>query len=683
MKTLFWLLVLSAAGLGLFLFYVLNVAPSDVSQANVSQANVSLAIPQGPAVGAFPPTSLTPPKSADWPLLPKPRSPELADDPRATAKTVFLNVRPEVAYVGDANCAECHQGLCDSFHQHPMGRSAIVAGADGLEGLDGESLDPIQVGPYEMSVRKDAEGVVQVVRAKGGDGKYLPAVEYPISIAIGSGTRGRSYASLDEDSVWQAPMSWFTEKGCWDVSPGFNLGEATQRPIVNGCLYCHVNQSGWIQESVNRYKQPVSKQQLSIGCERCHGPGELHAKSHAAGSADHTLGEGIDPTIVNPKHLSDELQMSICAQCHLGGKTRVVRKDRTLEEFRPGLPLDLFVNGYIATPDSNLQNKAVGHFDQLLLAQCRTSSGKSLLCSSCHDPHRKHESEEEERLQLQNCKSCHQERGCSAPTEVRSTQGDHCIKCHMPTTDDTQIAHTSLTDHRILRDPSKPLKDAMMVAGRTILTPYFNSADVHEAEKERDLGIALARFAEKIPADSQWKQPTLSEAKVRLKKSLETWPDDTQAWIAFSAVEAASGNLESAMRVMQAAVKIAPKDEAVLSQAANIAELAGQVDIATALMNDLIAMSPASHDYRIRRMMMYMSSGDFYRTEAESREILRMNPLQPMARLVLGLCLYGEGQKDAAQAEVDHALQLATSKQQRSSIQSWFERFIAWRSKAK
>jgi tetratricopeptide (TPR) repeat protein len=222
-----------------------------------------------------------------------------------------------------------------------------------------------------------------------------------------------------------------------------------------------------------------------------------------------------------------------------------------------------------------------------------------------------------------------------------------------------------------------------MVAGRTILTPYFNSADVHEAEKERDLGIALARFAEKIPADSQWKQPTLGEAKVRLKKSLETWPDDTQAWIAFSAVEAASGNLESAMRVMQAAVKIAPKDEAVLSQAANIAELAGQVDIAIALMNDLIAMSPASHDYRIRRMMMYMSSGDFYRTEAESREILRMNPLQPMARLVLGLCLYGEGQKDAAQAEVDHALQLATSKQQRSSIQSWFERFIAWRSKAK
>jgi Tfp pilus assembly protein PilF len=668
MKTLFWLLLLCAAGLGVVLWYFLNVPTS---------------VPQNPVDGSVPFATSAPPKPADWRLLPKDMSSEPASDPRLTVKTIFRNVRPEVAYVGDSNCAECHQGLCDSFHQHPMGRSAIIAGADQLEGVYGDVMDPIHVGPYELSVKKDLDGLVQVIRAKGGDGKYLPEVEYPISIAIGSGTRGRSYASLDEDSVWQAPMSWFTEKGCWDVSPGFNLGEATQRPIVHGCLYCHVNQSGWIEDSVNRYKLPVSKLQLSIGCERCHGPGELHAKEHATGIVEGSSKDGIDTTIVNPKHLSDELQMSICAQCHLGGKTRVVRKDRTLEEFRPGLPLDLFVNGYISTPDSNLQNKAVGHFDQLLLAQCRTSSGKALLCSSCHDPHRKHESEEEERLQLQNCKSCHQDRGCSATAEVRSARQDNCIKCHMPTTDDTQIAHTSLTDHRILRDPSKPLQDALMLAGQTVLIPYFNCVEVSEAEKERDLGIALARFAEKIPADSPRKQQTLDQAKSRLKKSLEKWPDDTQAWIAFSAVEAASGNLESAMSVMQAAAKIAPKDEAVLSQAANIAELAGQVDAAIALMNDLVAINPASHDYRIRRMMMYMSSGDFFRTEAESRELLRINPLQPMARLVLGLCLYGEGQKDAAQAEVNHALQLATSKQQQASIQSWFQRFVAWRSQAR
>jgi len=677
MKYIFAILVVIAVGLSVVLVYTLNGSPSIPSGLAIPSGLVNAPVP-------FPPPAISNPD--DWAALPNHAQSERSPDPRLTAKTIFKNVRPDVTYVGDSNCAECHQDLCDSFHQHPMGRSSIVAGADNLEGIDDGAMKPIHEGPYELSVRKDSDGLVQVVRAKGGDGEYLPVVEYPISISIGSGTRGRSYVTLDGDSVWQSPMSWFAAKGCWDVSPGFNLGESTQRPIVSGCLYCHVNQSGWIEDSINRFKLPVSKLQLSIGCERCHGPGELHSKEHASGTAVSSAPEGsdgIDPTIVNPKHLSDELQMSICAQCHLSGKARVVGKDRTLEEFRPGLPLDLFVNGYLSTPDSSLQNKAVGHFDQLLLAGCRTSTGKSLLCSSCHDPHRMHEPEEAERLQLQNCTSCHQDRGCSAPLEVRSTQKDHCIKCHMPTTNDTQIAHTSLTDHRILRDPNKPLEKGKSTVGQALLIPYFDSADVSEPEKERNLGIALARFAEKIAADSPVKRQTLDQAKSKLRKSLERWPDDSPAWIALSAVEAGLGNLESAMRVMQAAMKVSPQDEAVLSQAANVAELAGQADAAIAIMNDLVAMNPASHDYRIRRMMMYMSSGDFYRTEAESRELLRINPLQPMARLVLGLCLYGEGETAAAEVEVNNAIQLATSKQQKASIQSWFNRFVAWRSQTK
>ncbi|MBO0697614.1 MAG: hypothetical protein J2P46_04410, partial [Zavarzinella sp.] len=37
-------------------------------------------------------------------------------DPRLTFDTPFRNVRPDVAYVGDAACAPCHQDLCDTFH---------------------------------------------------------------------------------------------------------------------------------------------------------------------------------------------------------------------------------------------------------------------------------------------------------------------------------------------------------------------------------------------------------------------------------------------------------------------------------------------------------------------------------------------------------------------------------------
>ena len=54
-------------------------------------------------------------------VVPSPSS----GDPRVTYETPFLNVRPEVQYVGDAKCALCHSEHCDSFRQHPMGRSLM------------------------------------------------------------------------------------------------------------------------------------------------------------------------------------------------------------------------------------------------------------------------------------------------------------------------------------------------------------------------------------------------------------------------------------------------------------------------------------------------------------------------------------------------------------------------------
>src|SRR5437016_3674783 len=52
-------------------------------------------------------------------------------DPRLSYATPFRNVRPEVQYVGDAACAECHKDVSDAYRQHPMGRSfAPVSSAD-------------------------------------------------------------------------------------------------------------------------------------------------------------------------------------------------------------------------------------------------------------------------------------------------------------------------------------------------------------------------------------------------------------------------------------------------------------------------------------------------------------------------------------------------------------------------
>ena len=62
------------------------------------------------------------------------------------------------------------------------------------------------------------------------------------------------------------------------------------RPIIAGCLFCHANRF-----DMNEGRPPVFHG-LSIGCERCHGPGELHARRPE-------VVQGRDWTIVNPADL--------------------------------------------------------------------------------------------------------------------------------------------------------------------------------------------------------------------------------------------------------------------------------------------------------------------------------------------------------------------------------------------
>ena len=67
------------------------------------------------------------------------------------------------------------------------------------------------------------------------------------------------------------------------------------RPIEPDCLYCHANRFEAVAGTINGYRRPIFHG-LSIGCERCHGPGGLHVRS--PGPAD---GPGGDRTIVNPR----------------------------------------------------------------------------------------------------------------------------------------------------------------------------------------------------------------------------------------------------------------------------------------------------------------------------------------------------------------------------------------------
>ena len=171
-------------------------------------------------------------------------------------------------------------------------------------------------------------------------------------------------------------------------------------------------------------------------------------------------------------------------------------------------------------------------------------------------------------------------------------------------------------------------------------------------------------------------------AKEKLAASTQQWPDDTDALLALSTVGVATRDGAAALLAAERAYKASPKNEDALAQLAFVADGMGKNDAALRALNELLISNPSSQEFRLKRMVSMVAANNWEQAELDCRELLHTNPLQPTARLIHGLCLYGSGEKAAGRREVDIAMNLATSQQQRASIKAWFDRFVAWQAKA-
>jgi hypothetical protein len=198
------------------------------------------------------------------------------------------------------------------------------------------------------------------------------------------------------------------------------------------------------------YAEPAF-QELAIGCENCHGPGEAHVKS---------LGKQ-PGAIVNPAKLTPRLAENICLNCHQAGDTRVLQPGKTYHDFRPGKWL--FDTAVILKQPArtNEQRDAdlLEHYGAMQASRCfRESSGK-LSCLTCHDPHIQPQPAEAVGYFRAKCLTCHTEQNCSLPLKVRAAQtpADDCAGCHMPKRPVQQISHSALTNHRIPARAGEPV----------------------------------------------------------------------------------------------------------------------------------------------------------------------------------------------------------------------------------
>jgi tetratricopeptide (TPR) repeat protein len=291
--------------------------------------------------------------------------------------------------------------------------------------------------------------------------------EYPVAYAVGAGKVGFSYLVSIAPYLFQSPVSYYSQAGVWDVTPGYEHEGVLDftHPIAEGCVFCHSNQVNLVPGTQNQFREPAL---APISCERCHGDTAAHLAKPVPGS------------IVNPAKLPQRARDSVCEQCHLEGEARILNPGKKWQDFHAGAELESVFSTYLQRVSAAEGTKAVSHAEQLSLSRCARESGGKLWCGTCHNPHAA--SDNRPQQVRETCLTCH----ASLFSAKKHAPAEECVSCHMPPIRPSNVAHAAITNHLISIPAKQPVSDAKTVGARLTAwrTPALEFA-------ERNLGLAL------------------------------------------------------------------------------------------------------------------------------------------------------------------------------------------------
>src|SRR5262245_25662162 len=114
------------------------------------------------------------PKPADPTPDGPPAEGSFPPDPRLAYAGPFHNIRPDVGYVGDAKCAECHDDIARTYSRHPMGRSTVpVARFTGELPTDPAHHNPFEAFGIQFRVDRQGDRVFHRQTRPDSDGKPI------------------------------------------------------------------------------------------------------------------------------------------------------------------------------------------------------------------------------------------------------------------------------------------------------------------------------------------------------------------------------------------------------------------------------------------------------------------------------------------------------------------------------
>lgn len=385
-----------------------------------------------------------------------------------------------------------------------MARSTRRVEEDEWDGFD--PCTPAEVPGRQRVLAVDCDGrrLVHHERMYDAAGERIYDLAFPLEYVIGSGERAKAYLHRRGELLFMSPLNWYRASRTWDLAPGYVPDDVRRfdRRVNDACLACHAGRVAVSERGPNIVADPVFHE-MSIGCERCHGPGAAHIAWQEAAVAGRS---GPDP-IIHPGRLDPDRRESICYQCHLSAAARVLRPGRRQFDFRPGMRLvDVWAIldvGSDLTADG--RTRSVNHVQQMRDSRCYRESQGRMGCITCHDPHQVPAAADRATYYRQRCLVCHAEGACRLPPAVRAEQQDSCIACHMPARESSHMDHVAQTDHRILRRPLAGEEEGE--PGGVGRLAFFGEMEAALPSQERDrawgLGtyIALTRKGLPLPAE--------------------------------------------------------------------------------------------------------------------------------------------------------------------------------------
>lgn len=580
----------------------------------------------------------------------------------STDTSYFLNLNDTVDYVGMSECKVCHADIHSTFTHTGMGQSFGLANQEKSAGkyTNGSNsnlvFDSLLNLYYKAHWKNDSLFISQYSVSSNNNKIEYQREEY-IPYIIGSGQHTNSHFWLDEGYVYQAPLTYYSQKGIWDLPPGFRTNNTGfNRKINMECMSCH----NAMPTPNNEARNLFSKIPLGIDCERCHGPGELHVAQKKQGIIIDTS-KYADRSIVNPKRLPYSLQVDICQRCHLQGNN-VLKEGKSFADFRPGMALKEVFEVFMPQYENKDYFVMAGHADRFQQSQCfiQSNTGKNkeaynaninFTCINCHNPHVSVKTTKIETFN-NSCKSCHFENSkkstlfsCSKTQNIEA----NCVSCHMPPSSAEDIPHVMVHDHKIQRpqnDSKFPEKGKLLGLysvnnknpdNQTKIKAYLSYFEKFNPNKLY-LEEALTMLNSEQSEHEQWIhyyflkrdwEGVINHAKL-VNSSLNEWTNYRIAK-AYDAVN----DLSKALGYYKNSVRLKPKDLDFGAEYANALIRAKQINKAKEILDKQLIIAKKHELTWLNRGTIHYLEENYTQAKSSWQRVLDLNPRQKLAHLYL------------------------------------------------